>query len=670
MTIAESVDEAVELCIERTSRSERTIIQAGPGQGKTYTLTRLGERLRDERTVVFVSPPLRELDVAGAALMQIADGLGLNGEGNALVDPERSIVDKTRVLRGELNRRDDVVLLLDGPDSWPPTGDEDDQQARRVVDELLATVAGPIFLSVRRHQPWFVDAAVVRLPERGWRATSDTWPSSLRDAQALLRVREAPLEPIAEKLAVALLALAQSRGDTLSVANLSDDTRALASDLRARLQREHHALMRSWERLGRTRFGLDEQTLDALDAPEPESIEGVVLRDCLLSHRLDGFQLHPALRSNAPGPGAVDVDTHRRLFERFEGAVGYVNRLETVHHGLRAAPDGEVPPVHVLFVEQLDAYGRWLSHVKGDTAAAARVFRRSLDVVPDRAYPQHYLAYNLDVRGEEPHTVEANYRAAVTAQPENAWWHSRLISFLLTRRRIDEARTRFHHALDELKTPERANEPFLYRNLHRWIARDALFFGDLELCAEIIRDVPENLVPTIDTLPQVIRRLAARREARAYGAVAPLGRLGEAWWRRGPQKLPSEVPEIGTLAEWLTARIEDIDGDEVALLGARVTVPPAAERPPTVMTRCPLPQLERAGRAVDERVQVGRYVEVGWYSTGERPAHSLTMVLPAEDDDRLPVPDPHPMRYVQARVRRRRQRPPGDGVTQALQSPQ
>lgn len=653
MTEVASVDEAAERCVARVREGERTIVQGGGGQGKTFTLTTVRERLPD-CTAVFVSPPAGELDVAGAALMQIADGLSLDGAGEALADPERSIIEKTRLLLGMLKDRDDLVLLLDEPDSWPPTGDQDDQLAHRVVDELLATLEGAVVLTARQGAPpWFEDAEILRLPDRGWRIADEAWPAALGEAQTQLHTREQPLSPIAEKLAIGMLALARSSGDTLSVANLPEDTRTLAKQLTSRLRRHHDPLLRAWQRLTRTRFGLDEQALRVLDAPLQDTLDGEVLRFCLLSSRPDGFQLHPTLRSNAPTGEIEGLDeTHKRLFELFRARNGYVDRLECAHHGLRARSDGSPPDAPILFVEQLDSYGRWLSQ-NGNRAAAVRVFQSSLELAPDRPYAQHYLAYNLDVLGEEPREVEANYRAALTAQPQNIWWHSRLINFLVTRRRPDEAQTLFHDALNELKSPERAQDRWLYGNLHRWVAREALFFGDLELCAEVLDDVPDPLFPTIDALQQIKRRLAARRNARTHGAVAPLGRLSEEWWRQGPVRLPPDLPGIGALTRWLTARIEEIDGSEVAVLGARVDVPPAVDRPPTEMSRLPLAEIDRASRSSGDAVSVGRHVEVGWYRNGEPPARSLTMLLPMDAEDRLPLPDPHPMRYVQSRVRRR-----------------
>lgn len=653
MTEVASVDEAAERCVARVREGERTIVQGGGGQGKTFTLTTVRERLPD-CTAVFVSPPAGELDVAGAALMQIADGLSLDGAGETLADPERSIIEKTRLLLGMLKDRDDLVLLLDEPDSWPPTGDQDDQLAHRVVDELLATLEGAVVLTARQGAPpWFEDAEILRLPDRGWRIADEAWPAALGEAQTQLHTREQPLSPIAEKLAIGMLALARSNGDTLSVANLPEDTRTLARQLTSRLRRHHDPLLRAWQRLTRTRFGLDEQALRVLDAPLQDTLDGEVLRFCLLSSRPDGFQLHPTLRSNAPTGEIEGLDeTHKRLFELFRARNGYVDRLECAHHGLRARSDGSPPDAPILFVEQLDSYGRWLSQ-KGDRAAAVRVFQSSLELAPDRPYAQHYLAYNLDVQGEEPHEVETNYRAAVAAQPRNIWWHSRLINFLLTRRRVNEAQALFHDALNELEAPELGGYKFLYSSLHRWVARDALFFGDLKFCGEVLADVPEQLLPTIDGLQPIKRRLEARQEARMYGAVAPLGRLGEQWWQSGPASLPSNLPGIGTLTRWLTARIEEIDGDEVALLGVQIELPPPMERPPTRMTRRRLDEIKHAGGSSGETVSVGRHIEVGWYEDGDGVTRAVTMLLPKTQEERLPIPEPHPLRYVQSRVRRR-----------------
>jgi hypothetical protein len=666
-------DEILERLDQLVAGPGNTVIYGAAGSGKTHTLISLAGRLNDRETrCVVLSPPAGALDAAGAVLAQLADTLGSKVLTDRVADASGSLVGKVADVLNALDGATDVVLMLDEPLQWAAGGEADDGQARRLAAALLSRFPGPIVATATAPDQWLSASEAFRLPSRSTtppplRRTNETRidePDLIGDAARLtaqwMGELALGLSPLSARLAVAYVALADGPPTRM----VAEDRRALSSALREHLatHRQHHALRDAWVHLALARQPTDETGLAALAVPPPDTLAGQVLRHCLLSPAITGHELHPTLRSDVQA-GGPRREVHRRLAGVYaQRAAGgrLVDLVEAAHHARRSGDPDLVARFPVLFAEQLDLLGRWQSQTEEDPATAAETFRESLALSPGRSYPQHYLAYNLDLQGEEPDEVEVNYSTAIAGQPHNAWWHSRYLNFLLTRRRVDDARAAWHAALDELADIAQPPDRPLYSSLHQWVARLALFFGDLDLCEEILRDVPAEVRQQSTMLRAIGRRVQARREIEHYdGAFRPLRRLQPGWWREGPERLLPQLPNGEVLRDWLAGRIESVAEGVVAVRGTRVSVPAPDEHPPVVIVRFDEATFIR-GVGAANGVAAGRFVEVGQYVNG-RPEHVLevTALLDVDRDDQLAPPQPDPRRYVRARVARRRRARPG-----------
>ena len=121
------------------------------------------------------------------------------------------------------------------------------------------------------------------------------------------------------------------------------------------------------------------------------------------------------------------------------------------------------------FADQLDALGRALSRDFQRYRDAARYFERACKWEPEDDYAHHYLAYNLDIEASRPGDVEVHYQKAIELAAENAWWHVRWITYLVTRGRTAAAWVAWGEALDALGLPDPDADPWVYENLHLWV---------------------------------------------------------------------------------------------------------------------------------------------------------------------------------------------------------
>ena len=138
------------------------------------------------------------------------------------------------------------------------------------------------------------------------------------------------------------------------------------------------------------------------------------------------------------------------------------------------------------------------------------------------AYSHHYLAFNLDWLAEEADQVEAHYMKAIELQPTHPWWWSRWISYLATRGRSCEARLYWRDAVDALSISEDTSEDWIFRSLHRWVARWLLHWSSLispKTCfARFQRSLPRTTRSSV-TLSDL---LTALRQAKRGVSVFPL----------------------------------------------------------------------------------------------------------------------------------------------------
>ncbi|MEW6751036.1 MAG: tetratricopeptide repeat protein, partial [Candidatus Latescibacterota bacterium] len=552
----------------------------GPATGgKTTVLRNLAERLAARGMApVLLQPPTRALDSGPLALVDAVGSLGRASVANGAVDQITSgtetWADKLRavveVMRQERNR---VVVLCDEPDKWPATSAEDVHFAEHAREAALAflsavpcrrVVAGSGVLGLRA-RPIRLAAASDPLP---WLRSADAWGSIAEAAEAVADRADGDLarrSPLEIRLLVALAAL-QPADQVMRWWSTGPSRRDLARRLAQALSSadvEWTSYLRdTWASLSLVRRPMAPELFHRLagDAPAPEA--GAVVRNCLLYESAGRLHVHWML--------TLDVTEQRWLQglrpRQIHGLLARYYR-ESLNHGAdssdpTALPDGaeayyhaalsgdeELGPLRPFFADQLNLLGRFLSRDLRDYGRAAQVFGSACAWEPDDDYAHHYLAYNLDIMAEQAGEIEQHYRKAIGLRPGHAWWHSRWISYLVTRGRSADARRGWDDALDALGLPDPDSPVWVYENLHVWVARVLLHRGQLDFAEEVLHGIPPPVVTQHPGLCALARRLRVLIDARRVGSSFPVSIPPERWWS-GPHLCPARQ-DREELARWL-----------------------------------------------------------------------------------------------------------------------
>lgn len=656
--------------IGRTPPGESALWQvSGPATaGKSALLSALRETLSGRGLCpVLLRPPLASFDSASAVLADLAGGLHAHGLVNGQIarwQEPAPFAEKLRTALGWLeDTADRVVLLIDEPGRWPSRSPEDDRfsaHAREVARALTGrvrcrrVVAGP---------PSEADLSPVRVihlqraSEPGpWLCDRATW-GPLADAAEELWCRAgdrlAPLSPLDLRLLVAIT-FVSSVETALQALGDPAGRRAFARELARRLDADAHfrPATKTWARLALLRRPFDEALLAVLGATGLSADVQAIVRACLLYEEEGKLVLHETLRLDAREHGwlggAEERDTHSTIAhhyaDAFQARGSLADELEAFFHATRAADARLLAELRPLLSDQLDAMGRELSRVNRDYTGAVRVFERSLEWDPENDYAHHYLAFNLDVQGTEPARVEEHYQRAIALAPENTWWRSRWVSYLVTRGRTAMARQAWDDALDALALPDPDASPEIYENLHLWVARLLIHRGQLDFADHVLRGIPSEIKHRHPGLRSLARLLSRLIEARAARAVFPLSVEVARWWD-GPHLAARRDREGRALARWLPGRIDAIDEGVVSLL---VAEPPGSGGASPRYGHIDISRAEFDRASRDERsedLSAGRFVELAFYGDAEEPVIRVHRPGPFRDED-LPPLFPDPARYL------------------------
>lgn len=665
---------AAEKAVAAVERGEVVAVVGAPSTGKSNVLSLLAETFGAPRVYRTRMPTIGD-DAGPVALATLAAQL----EPSALAfvqDIGRPWGEKARYVARLLGQRDAVVLIDDV--RQPASGHQPlvfDDQATDLVDGLLRE-RGVRLVTTSTDWPWHrathvplvpqLDASMIAL------AMADLGAELAAAVEQVktLCARFARRSPVELRLAAELIAHGMS---TDAVESMSGP-RALARAFLTRLP-VHERL--ALQRLAVMRLPCDQATLDRIAAI------GVVTASrrwqAVAVYRSgDGWVL-PAviageLRALAdegrlpPDPARVEearriaVEFHTASFNTASanhdvtGAVRH--ELEVVHHLTQAGDAAELLQRSLWFVSQYDALGRVVG-----TAGATLYRKQSLDTLPrdagpppeaeqllraavkayDRAlahepldaYALHYRAYNRDILAEDAEAVEQGYRAALEADPQQIWHHGRLITFLITRGRRDDARAAWDEALWQLDGLR--EQHWLYTQLHRAVALLLLHRGNVEFARDVLEDVPGQYA-NISWFPKLRQRLQVLEEQADQRLVFPPSTpLKERW--AGPRLATSGV------AAWTPGWIEAIDDERVIVRFAErrgdVEVFGRAEYThDQFRERCAIPV-----------PPAGTFVERVWF-TGR--ANEVILCHPTEVADELPglpaLPFPPPARYLNRRA--------------------
>ena len=648
-------------------------VEGGHFAGKSTLLRRLAATAREEGYVaVLVQPPERAPDAGMAAMLDVARGLAAAGVIGAddlagVRDGGRRWADKLEDLERWLELEPErVVLFCDDPVRWSSGTGEDSDHFRRQVDEVIErlmaapcrkVVTGkPCLARQRKDRRWSLKAVSAAAP---WLRERAAWGELAGVAEELAARNLPGLEErsaLEVRLLVALAAL-RSPEEVARWWGVGRERRRLTGELIAALEKtpEARALLEAWGRLSLVRRPLDEPMLEALGVPA--DWWGQLLRHCLLFEEQGAYRLHELLKADAREHGLwLDPvgrrETHARLHgiyrERFEAretgdGLALVEECEAFHHGMHSGDVALMDGARPFFATQLDILGRTLSRDHEDFEGAAQVFERALNWEPEDDYAHHYRAYNLDVIAQEPQRVEAHYQRAIELEPDNVWWHSRWINYLITRGRMPAARQAWREALDQFELPDPDADPAVYGSLHIWVARLLLHRGQLDMAREVLDGIPEGEFRDDPGKAALKRRLDALVQARGGEVVFPLTIPVEQQWQ-GPHVAPARHGGHA-LVRWMPARVDAVSEEGVVLQAAEVPEDGQAE-PAIGRLELTAEQFNAFSDdlAVDD-LAAGRFLELAWYEGAEQP---LIRVYPDEGwrDPDLPPLFPDPARYL------------------------
>jgi len=452
------VDNALAQIEGRLGSGARFQVSGHVGSGKTTLAHALAERAG---AVVVEPPELYEDDAVVHALLQASRRADVPIDGklavrdnvrriaNALADASRPIVlrlpaswrldrkprhaHQQRLLRAARNfidawfddERVAVVLIADQPRGMP----------HGQVVRLDPGQARPEMLEAGQVWGAYADAALRlrRAMGSGWNAPS----------------------PVALRLAVGLVALGDSSDAVAQRLFLNHAPGSYVPDL---VERAGDAgLTAPLLRFAEVRTPVPASWIPAvIECPEEhlplfahclgygdETIRIAASVRSVVRSRLREFGLEPS-----------DVEqTHERLASRYEkldgvedptqaGAAGIVYWLEKVHHLAHGgASCAERWSAQVLeHRDHLCERARVLSSVEHRYRDAADLYQRIVtDIDPRDPYAWHYLGYNLDQAALDRRGAERAYQEAIALDPENPWWNSRYITFLVGQARIADA---------------------------------------------------------------------------------------------------------------------------------------------------------------------------------------------------------------------------------------
>jgi tetratricopeptide (TPR) repeat protein len=319
--------------------------------------------------------------------------------------------------------------------------------------------------------------------------------------------------------------------------------------------------------------------------------------------------------------------------------------VESLHHELLGtSPHLDELDVRVRFVEQLHEVGRTLSYVHHEHQRAVELFRLALRFDPGHPYSHHYLAFNLDWLAVEADEVENHYQEAIRLQPTHPWYWSRWISYLATRGRFGEAKSKWRDAVNSLSIDE-GSPDWIFLSLHTWVARWLLHWAELDFAEEVLRGIPRELAENEASIQTLWDLLEALRQARRGVSVFPLTVPAKEWWSPSPH---TDLPprwEDHPLHSWIPARVDGVDRNTsiAFLVGAKR---PASKHADPEYFEMELSRDEVA-KAADgfgwDDLCEGRFVELGYYGDGNdllriglhrdtewRDPHLLSLVPPPD----------------------------------------
>lgn len=656
----------VHACVEQIEQSlstngcSRYVIEGEASAGKSSVLAQLHQRLSRERhCVIHLAPPTRALDSGAWALLSFAGQLHDNcpdADRLSAFLELRSLEKRFELLEEWVRLLGDrrLVVLADEPDQWPGGEQSSDAAFSEHTQQITSFLAGlnashVITGRVPSVFPWRKNRHFhLKLRGRNTQLLQDesVWRSLSECAEQVsyrLGDKAPSFSPLEVRLMVALQRLAPQ-----SLSEALDEQIGLQDLFRRFLDTvpTSSPLCCVWRMLSYCRTTFSSTFLKAVEENfHLLEADSTILRACVLYQEGEDWSLHPLLRSRDYG-GPANLHKDLALFynqERQQKGTRAADLQAEVEIFYHSAHSGCVSHAcRGYFVEQLNLWGKVLSHKFKNYEAATSVFQQALEWNAVDAYANHYYAFNLDMLARSQELVEKHYRQAIQVRPEHPWYHSRLICFLIAVARNRDARAAWERALECASLPL----PQLYRELHLWVLRVLLHRGQLDFATDVLDSIRSDAVEQVPELRVLSQQWEAQKLAQSHGAFVPSPLLQNGWWKRGPFRLPRKLNSGHKLKQWMAARVESLQEQTVILRAAEIE-PGRDELPPVHRI-----ELERDllinWRLPEEYLRAGGFLEIGAYENARGNTQNLAMFHQPDSHPLLSLPPlrPDPERYA------------------------
>jgi tetratricopeptide (TPR) repeat protein len=394
------------------------------------------------------------------------------------------------------------------------------------------------------------------------------------------------ITPLQLRLLVGLVALGDSANDALLDITVGNGNAVSLERLLKRLdwrlgQPENQSLMRGVLRFAQARYPLPTEVAVSLAELPPQNAP--LLTDCL-AYGGTSLRMAESVRRHLLGvfPAAMgEATVHDRLAKHYQALDGVTDPLqvqtgqmlpwlEKVHHLAHSGPAGAAAwkaqrlPARDFYWDR----ARALSIEQRDHAGAAALYKQCIEAFGEDDYSCHYYAYNLDRAGSRPEEVEWGYGKAVELAPDNAWWNSRLVTFMVSQARFQDAEQAWSAALERLD-PDRVRiheDERLARSFHRWVVRAWLENGEVARARAAFDEIPAEVAANDVELRNLAWRLEDAEEAVALGeSVYPAGVPVSERWRR-PSAVAERAPDGSGLQSWFPGRILEAEEDQLTVV--------------------------------------------------------------------------------------------------------
>jgi tetratricopeptide (TPR) repeat protein len=654
------------------------------GTGKSTVLfLALAEIQRCGLVPIFLSGSMNDTDSAAVTLAGIVDQLVFNGladrDGLSFWNPHKPWGEKFSSITAAVERHANrIVLVCDEPTTWY-TADEvllgscPGSHARAVADwastgTKCRRVISGYSLGNDVQRQW-VGIRKVPIAVDAMESDGDWGRLPRLFAEAARRGLYTP-----ESQAVLGLNLLKGLADLLSESEMIDligqraDSGALLRMLLDVVQERRAQLCEPLMLLTLLRTEQEYSVLELL-AGKLQPADRELLESCFLVWRRgrDFWSLNPLVRKDvlgrmrkSGGGKGGDVWTqspnqlqllHERLGQIYaeNGRTSCRAALESLHHHVLSGHPIELDDSRLAFVEQLQELGRNCSYFLRNHTRAAELFDLSLRLAPSSGYSHHYKAFNLDWVAIDEASVEFHYRTALEIEPTHPWYWSRWITYLLTRGRFAAARNAWSLAEDALCIGE--NSPgWIFRELHRWVARWLLHWGELDFAEYVLRGIPENQSLDDTSIQALFEMLTALREAENGRCVFPFTVRPADWWSPSPHTALPTTHNGALLHEWRPARISAVheDGDSAFFTAARRPVNQGESAQFFEGTICRA-EVDSFGINFNwADVSEGRFIEFGYYGETGDPLIAMHPADSWKNPHLLPLVPPPDRWYLRA----------------------